>query len=98
MERKTKRVSLGELKRALDKIPIAELDTCFIMHPYGTETPDDDEITLVKWGDDWEEFFDKYDVQVINKFARAVEEDVLITQEVQKDIDKREDYLEDMEC
>lgn len=100
MERKTQRISLGQLKRTLDKIPIGELDTCFIMHPYASENPDDDKIQVIKWGDDWEEFFYQYgdETREINKFADAITEDVIITQKVKKNPEKMEDFQDDIEC
>ena len=90
-----KRINLKDLKLALDKIPIGELEGCYITHPYASETPDDDELKLIKYGDNWGKFFEKYDTAIIQAFAKSVFEDSKKVMEVIKNLDKAEDYADD---
>ena len=89
------RINLKKLKEALAKIPDDALENCYITHPYATETPDDDELQLIYYDDDWAKFFEKYDLKVLKQFVVAVFDDAKKIMEVIKNPSKSEDYQED---
>ena len=90
-----KRINLKELRIALEKIPLEELENCYITHPYATESYEDDELSLIKYGDNWTEFFDKYDTDIIQEFAKTVFSDAKIVMEVIINSDNSDNYADD---
>jgi len=89
------RFNLKQVKECLDKIPIEELEKCYVMHPFSSETPDNEEISLLYFDDNFAEFFEKYNTEIISKFIKQVLADQKIVEKCVED-GHWEDYNDDV--
>lgn len=89
------KINLKEVKECLNKIPDEELDKLTITHPYASDNSDDDCLKVIYYDDSYMEFFEKYDVKVLEDFAKQLFKDANIVFKVIENPETAEDYCDD---
>lgn len=90
-----KHIHLSDIKKCLNEIPDEELHDVTISHDFCAETCDGGEVVVMKWSDEYPEFFEKYDIKPLKELISSIQRNTYIVDGIRKGFLEGEEYGEE---